>query len=107
MGSEMCIRDRENTGKELVLESLLMRLAEEGMTNLFVEGGQQVASAFLDAGFVDRVHLFHGQGELGEADCIYPLTDNRDISIALPEAGFEVVETANYDGDLLETWERS
>lgn len=97
----------ENTGKELVLESLLMRLAEEGMTNLFVEGGQQVASAFLDSGFVDRVHLFHGQEELGEADSIHPLTDNRDISIALPEAGFEVVETSNYDGDLLETWERS
>lgn len=97
----------ENIGKELVLESLLMRLAEEGMTNLFVEGGQQVASAFLDAGFVDRVHLFHGQEELGDAESIYPLTENRDISQALPAAGFEIVETANYDGDLLETWERS
>ena len=97
----------ENTGKELVLESLLMRLAEEGMTNLFVEGGQQVASAFLDAGFVDRVHLFHGQEELGDADTIHPLTDSRNISDVLPSAGFEIVETANYDGDLLETWERS
>ena len=97
----------ENKGKELVLESLLMRLAEEGMTNLFVEGGQQVASAFLDAGFVDRVQLFHGQEDLGDAESIHPLTNNRDISNVLPEAGFEVVKTANYDGDLLETWERS
>ena len=77
------------------------------MTNLFVEGGQQVASAFLDAGFVDRVHLFHGQEELGDADTIHPLTDSRNISDVLPSAGFEIVETANYDGDLLETWERS
>ena len=97
----------ENVGKELVLESLLMRLAEEGMTNLFVEGGQQVASAFLDAGFVDRVFLFHGQEELGDDGTIPSLTEGRDISDVLKVGGFEIAETSNYDGDLLETWERS
>ena len=97
----------ENIGKELVLENLLMRLAEEGMTNLFVEGGQQVASAFLDAGFVDRVHLFHGQEELGEDGTIPSLTEGRDISHVLKAGGFEIVETMNYEGDVLETWEHS
>jgi diaminohydroxyphosphoribosylaminopyrimidine deaminase/5-amino-6-(5-phosphoribosylamino)uracil reductase len=40
------------------LRAMLATLAEQGITRLLVEGGAAVASAFLRAGLVDRIHLF-------------------------------------------------
>jgi len=40
----------------------------EGLTSVLVEGGQTLASAFLEYGFVNKVHLFYGNKLLGGGD---------------------------------------
>jgi len=48
------------------LQDALALLAERGITRLLVEGGRQTATAFLTAGFVDRLILFQAPIFLGE-----------------------------------------
>lgn len=47
------------------LEGALALLAERGITRLLVEGGREVATAFLRAGFVDRIVLFQAPVLIG------------------------------------------
>ncbi|NKN38076.1 bifunctional diaminohydroxyphosphoribosylaminopyrimidine deaminase/5-amino-6-(5-phosphoribosylamino)uracil reductase RibD [Agrobacterium sp. a22-2] len=56
------------------LTDLLMTLALRGVSSLLVEGGAGVASAFLDAGLVDRILLFQGPGKIGTDGIASPLT---------------------------------
>ena len=37
----------------------------EGLTSIFVEGGRQLASSFLEYGFVNKAHLFYGNKIFG------------------------------------------
>jgi len=46
--------------------SVLQVLSERGITRLMIEGGPSVARAFLDAGYIDEVALFHGARPAGE-----------------------------------------
>jgi diaminohydroxyphosphoribosylaminopyrimidine deaminase/5-amino-6-(5-phosphoribosylamino)uracil reductase len=55
-GVEM-LRCRGRAGR-VDLDDLLARLARRGVTSLLVEGGAEVAGAFLAAGLVDRLLLF-------------------------------------------------
>lgn len=50
---------------KVALEPLLQRLAKEGLLHLMVEGGAQVAGAFLSAGLVDALWLFVAPKILG------------------------------------------
>ena len=38
---------------------------EEGLVSILVEGGQKLASALLEAGYVNRIYLFYGNRILG------------------------------------------
>jgi len=49
----------------LDLRSGLARLAREGLTDVFVEGGGGLAAALLRAGLVDELHWFVAPGLLG------------------------------------------
>jgi diaminohydroxyphosphoribosylaminopyrimidine deaminase/5-amino-6-(5-phosphoribosylamino)uracil reductase len=51
------LRCRGRAGR-VDLDDLLARLARRGVTSLLVEGGAEVAGAFLAAGLVDRLLLF-------------------------------------------------
>ncbi len=46
--------------------SFLEMAFEQGITSVFVEGGQRVASSFLEAGLVNRVYFFYGNRLLGK-----------------------------------------
>jgi len=45
-------------GGRVDLRELLVRIGEEGLDSLLVEGGGETAAAFLEAGLVDKVALF-------------------------------------------------
>jgi diaminohydroxyphosphoribosylaminopyrimidine deaminase/5-amino-6-(5-phosphoribosylamino)uracil reductase len=47
------------------LKQTLRHLYRHGISHLFVEGGANLASAFLKSGLVDRLLLFQGKGLLG------------------------------------------
>ncbi len=49
----------------LSLENLLKQLWELGIRSLFIEGGSQVYSSFLQAGLVDRLYLFIAPSIIG------------------------------------------
>ena len=56
------------------LSAVVARLADEGLTRLFVEGGGQVAASFIRAGLVDAIEWFRapimigGEGRAGIGD---------------------------------------
>jgi diaminohydroxyphosphoribosylaminopyrimidine deaminase/5-amino-6-(5-phosphoribosylamino)uracil reductase len=52
-------------GRQLDLGRALARLAEEGLTSLFVEGGGGLAGALLRARLVDEVHWFAAPSLIG------------------------------------------
>lgn len=55
------------------LLALLEELGRRRMTNVLVEGGQQVLGSFFDAGLVDEIHVFIGPKLFGGADALSPL----------------------------------
>jgi len=58
------VRCRLRRGR-IDLTDLLAKLAERGVTHLLVEGGAEVASAFLEAGLVDQLACFVAPRVLG------------------------------------------
>jgi diaminohydroxyphosphoribosylaminopyrimidine deaminase/5-amino-6-(5-phosphoribosylamino)uracil reductase len=55
---------------QLDLARLLVELYRRGRMELLVEGGGETARRFLDAGLVDRVHLFYAPKLLGGSDAV-------------------------------------
>jgi diaminohydroxyphosphoribosylaminopyrimidine deaminase/5-amino-6-(5-phosphoribosylamino)uracil reductase len=73
----------EAAGAEIVfatgLGDLLDILGARGLSALIVEGGAQVARAFLDAGLVDRIMLFSSAVVVGEGGIPSPV-DERSVA---------------------------
>ncbi|MCV3738201.1 bifunctional diaminohydroxyphosphoribosylaminopyrimidine deaminase/5-amino-6-(5-phosphoribosylamino)uracil reductase RibD [Rhizobium sp. TRM96647] len=82
------------------LPVLLAALASRGIASLLVEGGASVASSFLSAGLVDRIHLYAGAVPIGEGGIRSPLVPGT------APAGFSLVRTLRFGPDLLEEYER-
>lgn len=59
----------------IALPELLEDLSERGIATLMVEGGAEVARAFLDEGLVDRICLFRGPSEIGGEGVLSPVRD--------------------------------
>jgi diaminohydroxyphosphoribosylaminopyrimidine deaminase/5-amino-6-(5-phosphoribosylamino)uracil reductase len=57
-------------GGPVDLEALLAALYEGGTMEVLVEGGSETARSFLDAGLVDRAHLFLAPRLLGGRDAV-------------------------------------
>jgi diaminohydroxyphosphoribosylaminopyrimidine deaminase/5-amino-6-(5-phosphoribosylamino)uracil reductase len=55
------------------LPDALRRLGDRGVNRLLVEGGAQVATAFLEAGLVDEWQLFRSPSALGKGAVAAPL----------------------------------
>ena len=51
--------------RDASLVSFLETAYEQGITSVFVEGGQRLASELLEAGLVNRIYLFYGNRLLG------------------------------------------
>ncbi|MEM7300494.1 MAG: bifunctional diaminohydroxyphosphoribosylaminopyrimidine deaminase/5-amino-6-(5-phosphoribosylamino)uracil reductase RibD [Pseudomonadota bacterium] len=59
----------------IALPELLDDMAQTGISTLFVEGGSAIASAFLNAGLVDRLSIFMGPAEIGGNGVAAPITE--------------------------------
>jgi diaminohydroxyphosphoribosylaminopyrimidine deaminase/5-amino-6-(5-phosphoribosylamino)uracil reductase len=58
-----------HTGRKSKMESIKTFLSmayNEGLTSILVEGGQKLASVFMEAGYVNRVYFFYGNKLLGK-----------------------------------------
>ncbi|HMQ58619.1 MAG TPA: bifunctional diaminohydroxyphosphoribosylaminopyrimidine deaminase/5-amino-6-(5-phosphoribosylamino)uracil reductase RibD, partial [Rhizobiaceae bacterium] len=58
----------------VALPELLEDLAAQGLSVVLLEGGAELASAFLSEGLVDRIALFTGPDTIGEGGVAAPLT---------------------------------
>jgi diaminohydroxyphosphoribosylaminopyrimidine deaminase/5-amino-6-(5-phosphoribosylamino)uracil reductase len=80
-------------------------LGRRGITRTLIEGGGEVASAFLRAGLVDRLSIYRGGAMLGG--------DSRSAVAALDldrlgsAPRFSLQASRVVDGDTLETWRRA
>ena len=98
-GAEFLASDAHQ-GK-LALPELLEDIAARGLSTVFVEGGAEVAKAFLDEGLVDRIVLLTGEGII-EGDAVNaPVT--RDT---IPQA-FRPVASMRYGADQMDEYERT
>jgi len=55
-----------HTDKILSLEQFVQMAYQQNLTSIFLEGGQGIASSFLQAGLVNRLYLFYGSKILGD-----------------------------------------
>ena len=87
-------------GGLLDLATLLSTVYEWGVMEVLVEGGAQTARSFLDAGLVDRFHLFLAPRLLGGTDAVPVLgggsPERMEEAVALHEMEIERVGTDLY-----------
>lgn len=104
LGIEIVEVAADATGR-VDVAAALRALGARDITRLMVEGGGEVAAAFLKTGKVDRLSLFRGGLALGG--------DSRSAvgPLALERLGFaprfSLVSARAVDGDTLETWARA
>lgn len=103
LGVEIVEVERASDGRIDVLAAA-RALGLRGLTRVLVEGGGQVAAAFLKAGLVDRISSYRAGLVLGE--------DGRSAVGGLEFARlssaprFRLVSARSLQGDTLETWRR-
>ncbi|MGJ8570490.1 MAG: bifunctional diaminohydroxyphosphoribosylaminopyrimidine deaminase/5-amino-6-(5-phosphoribosylamino)uracil reductase RibD [Hoeflea sp.] len=85
----------------LALPELLEDLAARGLSTVFVEGGAEVAKAFLDEDLVDRIILLTGEGTIEGEAVNAPVT--REM---VPET-FRPVTSMRYGTDQMDEFERA
>jgi diaminohydroxyphosphoribosylaminopyrimidine deaminase/5-amino-6-(5-phosphoribosylamino)uracil reductase len=99
------LRVPRGAGGRLLLPAVVKLLGLLGITRLMVEGGPQVAAAFLDAGLVDEVAAFSSPVLLGP-DAVDALA-GRPLGRLLSPVGFAEVEHAELGADhLVRLWRR-
>lgn len=85
----------------IALPELLEDLAARGLSTVFVEGGAEVAQAFLDENLVDRIILLAGETDIDGEAVNAPL-----IRTAVPET-FRPVASMRYGVDQMDEYERA
>lgn len=85
----------------LALPELLEDLAARGLSTVFVEGGAEVAQAFLDEDLVDRIVLLTGEGAI-EGDAVNAPVTRQSV----PQA-FRQVASMRYGADRMDEYERA
>ncbi|AGS21356.1 bifunctional diaminohydroxyphosphoribosylaminopyrimidine deaminase/5-amino-6-(5-phosphoribosylamino)uracil reductase RibD [Rhizobium etli] len=81
-------------------EVLLPALATRGISSLLIEGGAKTAKLFLEAGLVDRIHLYQAPVVIGEGGIESPVQAT-DIP-----SGFTHMGTQLFGVDRLDEYER-
>ena len=82
------------------LNALLVRMAEDGISSLMVEGGAGVAAGFIEAGLVDRILLYQGPDTIGSDGIASPVTPSH-----MPP-GFRLVAEEQFGPDRAWHYER-
>jgi diaminohydroxyphosphoribosylaminopyrimidine deaminase/5-amino-6-(5-phosphoribosylamino)uracil reductase len=91
----------ETADGRIALPELMEDLGALGMASVLVEGGAEVAKAFLADGLVDRIVLFRGAVEVGEGGIATPLDEDH-----IP-AGFRQMRTMRFADDTCLEWVRA
>lgn len=65
---DVSVIDLAGVNDEQQLRHVMETLADQGISTLLVEGGAQVAAAFLKAGLVDRLVIFQSDKKIGMID---------------------------------------
>ena len=97
-GAEFLAADCEDG--QLALPELLEDIAARGLSTAMVEGGAEVARAFLAEDLVDRLVLFSGPGTVGAGGIASPVTRG-----TIPD-GFRRVASYVFGEDAMEEYER-
>lgn len=84
----------------VALPELVEDLAALGMSSVIVEGGAEVARAFLDEGLVDRIVLFQGPEAIGAQGVVSPLD-----AAHIPD-GFRKLRDMRFGEDSYAEWVR-
>ncbi len=82
----------------IALPELLDDLGARGIQSVMVEGGAEIARAFLEDGLVDRIALFTGSGKLGEGTIESPVT-----LVSIPDS-FELTRKMSFGEDVFTEW---
>ncbi|WP_192385865.1 bifunctional diaminohydroxyphosphoribosylaminopyrimidine deaminase/5-amino-6-(5-phosphoribosylamino)uracil reductase RibD, partial [Mesorhizobium silamurunense] len=90
----------ETYESEIALPELLEDVAALGMASVLVEGGAQVARAFLEEDLVDRIVLFQGPEAIGEDGIASPIDADH-----IP-AGFRKLREMRFGEDAYAEWVR-
>jgi len=90
----------ETADGRIALPELMEDLSAIGMASVLVEGGADIARAFLDDDLVDRIALFRGTVEIGEGGIASPIDET-----SVP-AGFRHVRTMRFADDVYNEWVR-
>lgn len=98
-GVEFIASDAHNG--RLALPELMEDLAARGLSTVLVEGGADVARAFLNEGLVDRIVLLEGEGMIVGEAVDAPVTPH-----AMPSA-FRPVLSMTYGRDTMYEYERA
>lgn len=92
-------------GDRVDLNQALAALAEAGITRILVEGGAEVASAFLSADLVDEAILFRSPVIIGE-DCV-PALGTMPLETVTASLRFRVMERRRFGPDRMVRYERA
>jgi diaminohydroxyphosphoribosylaminopyrimidine deaminase / 5-amino-6-(5-phosphoribosylamino)uracil reductase len=88
----------------LAVRDALETLAHRGITRVLVEGGPQVARAFLDAGLIDEVVIYQGPRQAG-ADGLLPFV-SEGLDPVTASGHFMQVEARVFGPDRMTWWRR-
>ncbi|MBR1219933.1 bifunctional diaminohydroxyphosphoribosylaminopyrimidine deaminase/5-amino-6-(5-phosphoribosylamino)uracil reductase RibD [Bradyrhizobium sp. U87765 SZCCT0131] len=89
----------------VALDAVVHELAQRGVTRLMVEGGAQIAAAFVAAGLVDEVWLLRGPQVIGD-DGVAAL-HGLPLSTITASPAWRVRSTETLQSDLLTIYERN
>lgn len=81
------------------LGDLLSHLAEQGMTNILVEGGSQLLGSLHDLNQIDEVHIFLGPKVLGGSDSLSPI-GGAGHGLMADSSPIELEKVEQIDGDV-------
>jgi diaminohydroxyphosphoribosylaminopyrimidine deaminase/5-amino-6-(5-phosphoribosylamino)uracil reductase len=95
----------KDAARGLGLAAVLKLLAERGVTRLMVEGGAQVASAFVTQNLVDEIWLFRGSQAIGD-DGI-PALQALPLTSITASPAYRVRDSETLSPDTLTIYERT
>jgi diaminohydroxyphosphoribosylaminopyrimidine deaminase/5-amino-6-(5-phosphoribosylamino)uracil reductase len=88
----------------LVIRDALETLANRGITRVLVEGGAQVARAFLDAGLIDEAVIYQGPKPVGPDGLMPFVSEGLDLIVA--SGHFTQTEARSFGPDRMTWWRR-
>jgi diaminohydroxyphosphoribosylaminopyrimidine deaminase/5-amino-6-(5-phosphoribosylamino)uracil reductase len=88
----------------LVVRDALETLASRGITRVLVEGGAQIARAFLDAGLIDEAVIYRGPKPVGPDGLMPFVSEGLDPIVA--SGHFTQTEARSFGPDRMTWWRR-